>query len=104
MSVARSYVMVMLIAGALTGLVGCCQVLGTNPCGMATDIDAGIGFDAITVALLGRASPGGTVLAGLLFGALRAGAVQMQRRHGHPARRRPGHPGADRAVHRRAGA
>jgi hypothetical protein len=42
------------------------------------DVDANIGFDAITVALLGRASPGGTVLAGILFGALRAGAVRMQ--------------------------
>ena len=37
-----------------------------------------IGFDAITVALLGRATPLGTVLAGLLFGALSVGGVAMQ--------------------------
>jgi len=37
-----------------------------------------IGFDAITVALLGRATPIGTVLAGLLFGALSVGGVAMQ--------------------------
>ena len=37
-----------------------------------------IGFDAITVALLGRATPLGTVLAGLLFGALAVGGVAMQ--------------------------
>ena len=84
MSVGRSYVTVMLIAGSLSGLVGCCQVLGTNPGGMANDIDAGYGFDAITVALLGQATPGGTVLAGLLFGALRAGAVQMSVDTGTP--------------------
>jgi general nucleoside transport system permease protein len=41
------------------------------------DVDAGFGFDAITVALLGRGSPLGTVLAGLLFGAFRAGGVVM---------------------------
>ena len=37
-----------------------------------------IGFDAITVALLGRSRPLGTVLAGLLFGALHAGGLAMQ--------------------------
>jgi simple sugar transport system permease protein len=37
-----------------------------------------IGFDAITVALLGRSKPFGIVLAGLLFGALHAGGLAMQ--------------------------
>ncbi len=83
MSVERSYVLVMLLAGGLAGLAGVSQVLGTNPA-VTLDIDAGIGFDGITVALLGRARPGGTVLAGLLFGALKAGAVQMQARTGTP--------------------
>ena len=40
---------------------------------MTSSIDNNVGFDAITVALLGLASPGGTVLAALLFGALDAG-------------------------------
>ncbi|HSK56830.1 MAG TPA: hypothetical protein VK908_16370, partial [Jiangellales bacterium] len=44
----------------------------------------GIGFDAITVALLGRGNPVGIVLAGGLFGALRAGGVTMQARTGTP--------------------
>ena len=43
-----------------------------------------IGFDAITVALLGRATPLGTVLAGLLFGALSVGGVAMQASAGTP--------------------
>jgi general nucleoside transport system permease protein len=76
MGVERSYLVVMLISGALAGLAGCSQILGTNPA-LTGDIDAGIGFDAITVALLGAATPGGTVLAGLLFGAFRAGSVVM---------------------------
>jgi simple sugar transport system permease protein len=77
MSVERSYTAVMLIAGALAGLAGVSQILGTNT-QITNDIDAGIGFDAITVALLGRANPVGTVFAGLLFGALHAGGSNMQ--------------------------
>jgi simple sugar transport system permease protein len=77
MSVERSYTTVMLIAGALAGLAGVSQILGTNT-QITNDIDAGIGFDAITVALLGRANPVGTVFAGLLFGALHAGGNNMQ--------------------------
>jgi simple sugar transport system permease protein len=76
MKVERGYLIVMIIAGALAGLVGCSQVLGTRQV-LTQDVDAGFGFDAITVALLGRGSPTGTVLAGLLFGAFRAGGVTM---------------------------
>jgi simple sugar transport system permease protein len=76
MGIERSYLVVMLISGALAGLAGCSQILGTNPA-LTGDIDAGIGFDAITVALLGGATPSGTVLAGLLFGAFNAGSVVM---------------------------
>ncbi|HET7304856.1 MAG TPA: ABC transporter permease [Segeticoccus sp.] len=83
MNVGRSYIWVMLLAGALSGMAGCAQILGTNPA-VTNDIDAGIGFDAITVALLGRSKPGPTVMAGLLFGALRAGSVQMQSSTGTP--------------------
>jgi general nucleoside transport system permease protein len=83
MSVARAYVIVMLLAGALSGLAGTAQILGTNSA-ITGDIDAGFGFQAITVALLGRANPGGTVLAGILFGALNAGAIQMQSSAGVP--------------------
>jgi simple sugar transport system permease protein len=64
-------------AGALAGLAGANQVLGVL--GRATPgFSAGIGFDAISVALLGRSHPVGVLFAGLLFGALRAGGRQMQ--------------------------
>jgi ABC-type uncharacterized transport system permease subunit len=76
MGIERSYLTVMLLAGGLAGLAGVSQILGTNSA-LTGDIDAGIGFDAITVALLGAATPGGTVLAGLLFGAFRAGSLVM---------------------------
>jgi simple sugar transport system permease protein len=83
MSVERSYTNVMLIAGALAGLAGVAQVLGTERV-LTTGISSGFGFDAITVALLGRASPWGVVAAGTLFGALRAGGVTMQAGTGTP--------------------
>jgi general nucleoside transport system permease protein len=83
MKVEPSYTVVMLLAGGLAGLAGVSQILGTNNA-ITQDIDAGYGFDGITVALLGRATPWGTVLAGLLFGGLRAGGVAMQARTGTP--------------------
>ncbi|MBO0845739.1 MAG: ABC transporter permease [Nocardioides sp.] len=83
MNVENSYITVMLIAGALCGLAGVSQILGTNT-QLTGDIDAGIGFDAITVALLGRANAKGIVAAGLLFGALHAGGTQMQSATGTP--------------------
>ncbi|MBS2939153.1 ABC transporter permease [Nocardioides sp. J2M5] len=77
-NVGRTYVVVMLIAGGLLGLAGVNQVLGTVTSGVSTDIDAGIGFDAITVALLGRSRPLGILAAGILFGAFKAGGFTMQ--------------------------
>jgi general nucleoside transport system permease protein len=67
----------MAAAGALAGLAGANQVLGVL--GRASPgFSAGIGFDAIAVALLGRSHPVGVLFAGILFGALRAGGRQMQ--------------------------
>lgn len=77
-NVGRTYVVVMMIAGALVGLAGANQVLGTVTSGVTVDLDAGIGFDAITVALLGRSRPLGIMAAGILFGAFKAGGFAMQ--------------------------
>ena len=52
--------------------------------GFSADIDAGIGFDAITVALLGRSRPWGIFAAGILFGAFKAGGFSMQAAEGIP--------------------
>ena len=71
------FVAVMLTAGALAGMGGAAQILGTDKTLQASSAGS-IGFDAITVALLGRSTPLGTVLAALLFGALRAGSPLMQ--------------------------
>jgi simple sugar transport system permease protein len=83
MSVAKAYVLAMVIAGLLAGLAGAQQILGhQDP--LTDGIAGSIGFDSITVALLGRATPSGTVLAALLFGALQSGGIQMQAATGTP--------------------
>ena len=68
---------VMFIAGALAGLAGAVQVLGSEYA-LTAGVAGSFGFDAITVALLGRAKPLGTFLAALLFASLRAGGLTMQ--------------------------
>ena len=78
------YVVAMLLSGALLGLAGSIQILGTTTTGFSSGIDAGIGFDAITVALLGRSKPLGVFLSGVLFGALKAGGYTMQAAQGIP--------------------
>lgn len=75
---------VMVISGALVGLAGVTQILGTVTTGFSSGIDAGIGFDAITVALLGRSRPWGIFWAGILFGAFKAGGFSMQAAAGVP--------------------
>ncbi|WP_394276102.1 ABC transporter permease [Luteococcus sp.] len=82
MSVGRTTVVAMTLSGALAGLAGVQAALGPSDFGLPTPLSAGlvgsIGFDAITVALLGRSKPFGVVLAGLLFGAMHAGGLAMQ--------------------------
>ncbi|HMM82705.1 MAG TPA: ABC transporter permease [Terrimesophilobacter sp.] len=83
-NVNRMFTYVMLFSGALVGLAGVFQVLGTVKTGFSAGIDAGIGFDAITVALLGRSKPWGVFAAGILFGAFKAGGFAMQATQGIP--------------------
>ncbi|MEY9876497.1 ABC-type uncharacterized transport system permease subunit [Streptacidiphilus sp. MAP12-33] len=80
-NVSRVQIAAMLISGALMGLIGVTQTLGLanpNNNSLSPNLDAGLGFTAITVALLGRTKPWGCVWASLLFGALQAGGALMQ--------------------------
>jgi simple sugar transport system permease protein len=53
-------------------------VYGTSPYTLVDNFSPGYGFDAIAVALLGRNTVLGTLLAAVLFGALQHGANIMQ--------------------------
>jgi simple sugar transport system permease protein len=72
------------LSGAIAGLAGGVEVAGVSYA-LFQNLSPGYGFTAIAVALLGRLHPLGVVLAGLLFGALEAGAGAMQREAGVPA-------------------
>ncbi|WP_062302055.1 ABC transporter permease [Demequina subtropica] len=83
MSIGAATIITMVIAGALAGLAGSAPVLGTQK--FLTDSVAGsLGFDAITVALLGRSRPLGIVLAAILFGGLQASGPSLQVNAGLP--------------------
>jgi simple sugar transport system permease protein len=76
-SVGKTYTLLMVVAGGLAGLGGATQVLGTAYT-LTPAVAGSIGFDGLLVALLGRNRPWGTLLAAILFGALRAGGNRMQ--------------------------
>ncbi|OII16166.1 ABC transporter permease [Curtobacterium sp. MCBA15_013] len=84
MSVPSLTIWVLVISGALVGIAGAYQVQGAVTTGFTSGIDAGIGFDAITVALLGRSKPWGVFWAAILFGVLKNGGYAMQAANGIP--------------------
>ncbi len=63
--------------GLFVGLAGINQSLGRDG-SFGPNVDSGIGFDAITVALLGDSRAIGVLFAGLLFGAMKAAGPSMQ--------------------------
>jgi simple sugar transport system permease protein len=74
----------LLWSGALAGLGGGLEITGVTYA-LFQNLSPGYGFTAIAVALLARLHPLGVVAAGVLFGALEAGAQGMQREAGVPA-------------------
>lgn len=80
MSVGRVTVVSMLIAGAFAGMAGAAVAQSPDVARLQSG-ELGVlqvGFTGIAVALLGRSHPFGVVLAGLLFGAMIAGANGIQ--------------------------
>jgi ABC-type uncharacterized transport system permease subunit len=77
MSPRRITVLTMSLCGMLAGLAGVLEILGRvghYPAIFGTSL----GFDGITVALLGRAHPVGILFSALLLGGMRAGSALMQ--------------------------
>jgi len=77
-SVRRTIILTMLIAGAFSGLAGAVQIAGVDHNLTDKYFSDTTGFDAIAVALLGLGSAVGIVLASVLFGALHSGGAIMQ--------------------------
>ena len=80
-------VLTMALCGLLAGLAGAIEILGASPLHAGQLSRRTSASTRITVALLGRAHPVGILFAGLLFGAMHAGAGLMQIQAGDPGRR-----------------
>jgi simple sugar transport system permease protein len=79
----RLIVRLMLISGGLAGLAGIIQVLGTEG-RLDVGISQGYGYTAIVVALLGRLSASGVLLAALFVAFLNVGGQAMSVDNGLP--------------------
>ena len=77
-NVNRSIITSMLFSGGLAGAAGAFQVLGVSHRVAKLAIMEGYGFDGIAVSLIGNNSGFGSLLAGLLFGALKYGGSKIQ--------------------------
>jgi simple sugar transport system permease protein len=73
-NVGKNIVLAMVISGAFAGLVGTNEVMGYKY-RWRQEIFAGLGFNGIAVALLGKNHPLGVVLAAILFGILNYGGA-----------------------------
>lgn len=86
MSVTRITVIAMFIAGAFAGLGGAVATLGELERLQKSELAViQVGFAGIAVALLGRNTAVGCLLAGLLMGALDSGAVGIQNQNALPS-------------------
>jgi ABC-type uncharacterized transport system permease subunit len=74
----------MALSGAIAGLAGGIEVLGTS-WKLYVGLSPGYGYSAIAVALLGRLNPFGIIFSALLFGMLNTGSNQMARSIGIPS-------------------
>jgi simple sugar transport system permease protein len=75
--VAQTLILTMVISGILAGLGGAVETLGVVG-RFQPGFNTGLGFDGITVAMLGKTHPFGTIPAAILVGAMKAGSSEMQ--------------------------
>ena len=77
MSAKRNIVLAMLISGALAGMGGVIEGLGTFENLYTLTAAPEIGFNGMAVSLLGNGNPVGILLSALLFGVLKIGGLKM---------------------------
>jgi len=84
MNVKRNIILSMVISGVFAGLAGAMEGLGTFGYAAVKGGFTGVGFDGIAVALLGGNTAIGVILAAILFGGLKVGALNMPLEAGVP--------------------
>jgi len=75
--VAYTLILTMVISGGLAGMGGAVETLGVVK-RYQPGFNIGLGFDGITVAMLGKTNPFGVIPAAILVGAMKAGSANMQ--------------------------
>ncbi len=73
----RTTIIILCLAGGLCGLAGMLELTGVDHF-LTPNFGGSYGFDAITVALLGRNRPWGVFFGAIFFGAMYAGGEAMQ--------------------------
>ncbi len=69
----RVIILTLVVSGAVAGLAGCLEVLG-NYHRIMTGFSSGLGFDGLSVAMLGLSHPVGVFIVALLLAGIRQGA------------------------------
>ena len=77
MSAKKTIILAMVISGALAGLGGVMEGLGTFQNAFASESLPSIGWDGMAVALLGLSNPIGILFSSLVFAILRIGGISM---------------------------
>lgn len=76
-AVSRTIILTMVLSGLLAGMGGAIETQGVIG-RFQPGFNVGLGFDGITIALLGKTHPIGVIPAAILVGAMRAGSSRMQ--------------------------
>ncbi|MFC4455073.1 ABC transporter permease [Deinococcus sonorensis] len=81
-SVARNTILAMTLAGAFAGLAGTHYVMGgaLDEYRLKQNIPVNVGFDGITVALMGQSTPVGVLVSSVLFGTLDTGGLYVDQK------------------------
>jgi simple sugar transport system permease protein len=79
----RGIILSMVLSGAIAGLGGAVEIMGVHK-RFIDGFSPGYGWDGLAVALVGGLNPFGSMLASVLFGALRSGGMIMSRGTGVP--------------------
>ncbi len=79
----KSWLYAMAISGAIAGFAGASEILGTYG-RFAVGFSPTYGFDGIAIALMGYSDPLGALIAALILGTIRSGALVMNRTTGIP--------------------
>jgi simple sugar transport system permease protein len=79
----KGVIISMVLSGAIAGLGGAVEIMGVHK-RFIDGFSPGYGWDGLAVALVGGLDPFGSMLASVLFGALRSGGMIMSRGTGVP--------------------